>query len=44
MSEFTPEEVQQMLDNLDSFTETEVVEINKMVDELATRRKNKAAL
>ena len=43
MSEFTPEEVQQMLDNLDNFTETEVVEINKMVDELATRRKNKAA-
>ena len=43
MSEFTPEEVQQMLDNLDNFTETEVVEIEKMVDELATRRKNKAA-
>jgi predicted phage terminase large subunit-like protein len=43
MSEFTPEEVQQMLDNLDNFTETEVVEIEKMVDELANRRKNKAA-
>ena len=43
MSEFTQEEVQQMLDNLDSFTEEEVTEINKMVDELDARRKNKAA-
>ena len=43
MSDFSPEEIQQMLDNLDEFTETEVTEINKMVDELDARRKNKAA-
>ena len=43
MSEFTQEEVQQMLDNLDNFTETEVVELEKMVDELANRHKNQAA-
>jgi len=43
MSDFTQEDIQQMLDNLDEFTETEVVEIEKMVDELANRRKNKAA-
>ncbi len=43
MSDFTQEDVQQMLDNLDEFTEEEVTEINKMVDELDARRKNKAA-
>jgi predicted phage terminase large subunit-like protein len=43
MSDFTQEDIQQMLDNLDEFTETEVTEINKMVDELDARRKNKAA-
>ena len=40
MSDFTPEEVQQMLDNLDNFTEAEVTEIEKMVDELDARQKN----
>ena len=43
MSDFTPEEVQHMLDNLDNFTEAEVTEIEKMVDELDARRKNKVA-
>ena len=43
MSDFSPEEVQQMLDNLDSFSDEEVTEIEKMVDELDARRKNKVA-
>ena len=41
--EFTEEEVQQMLDNLDSFSKDEVVEINRIVDELAARKMNAAA-
>ena len=32
MSEFSQEEVQQMLDNLDNFSEEEVLQIEKMVD------------
>jgi len=43
MSEFSPEEVQHMLDNLDNFSEAEVTEIEKMVDELDSRRENKVA-
>ena len=43
MSDFTPEEVQHMLDNLDNFTEAEVTEIEKMVDELDARQKNQVA-
>ena len=43
MSDFTPEEVQKMLDNLDNFSDAEVTEIEKMVDELDARRKNKVA-
>jgi hypothetical protein len=41
--DFTEDEVQVMLDNLDSYSPDEVLEINKLVDELATRRKNKLA-
>ena len=41
--DFTEEEVQQMLDDLDIYTPEEVAEINTLVDELATRRKNQAA-
>ena len=43
MSDFSPEEVQKMLDNLDNFSDEEVTEIEKMVDELDARRKNKVA-
>ena len=41
--DFTEEEVQQMLDNLDSFSTDEVVEINRIVDELTARKINQAA-
>ena len=41
--EFTEEEVQQMLDNIDSFSADEVVEINRIVDELSTRKMNAAS-
>ena len=34
---FTEAEVQQMLDNLDSFSPEEVQEIDKLVDELGKR-------
>jgi len=40
---FTEEEIQQMLDNLDNFSTDEVVEINRLVDELAERKVNQAA-
>lgn len=43
MSDFTPEEVQHMLDNLDTFSDEEVTEIEKMVDELDARQKNQVA-
>ena len=42
-NEFTEEEIQRMLDNIDSFSTEEVVEINRIVDELANRRQNKLA-
>ena len=41
--DFTQEEVQHMLSNIDSFTDDEVLEIEKLVDELASRRQNKLA-
>ena len=40
--DFTPEEIQVMLDNLDSFTEDQVVEIDRMVSELSQRKANQA--
>ena len=41
--DFSDTEIQTMLDNLDAYTSEEVVEIEKLVDELATRRQNKLA-
>ena len=41
--DFTEEEVQHMLDNLDSFSDKEVIEINRIVDELAVRKTNQEA-
>ncbi len=43
MTDFTEAEVQTMLDNLDNYSDEEVAEIDRIVDELAERRKNKAA-
>ena len=40
---FTEDEVQQMLDNLDQYTTEEIAEIDRMVDELSTRKINQAA-
>jgi predicted phage terminase large subunit-like protein len=40
---FSEEEVEQMLNNLDAFSDDEVVEINRIVDELEVRKSNKAA-
>ena len=34
---FSEEEVQQMLDNLDSFSDEEIAEIDKLVEELGIR-------
>jgi hypothetical protein len=41
--DFTEEEIQVMLDNLDEYTPDEVLEIDKLVDELDTSKKNKLA-
>jgi predicted phage terminase large subunit-like protein len=41
--DFTEEEIEHMLENLDAFTPEEVAEIDKMVDELATRKANQSA-
>ena len=41
--DFTEEEVQQMLENLDSYSADEIAEIDKIVDELAQRRTNQLA-
>ena len=41
--DFSEDEIQVMLDNLDKYTPEEVAEIDKMVDELATRQHNQAA-
>ena len=40
VSEFTEDEVQVMLDNLDQYTPKELEEIDTLVDELATRKYN----
>ena len=42
-SDFTDGEVQHMLDNLDQFTAEEIVEIDKLIDELDSRKANQAA-
>ena len=42
-TDFSEKEIQHMLDNLDNFSSEEVVEIHRLVDELATRRQNKLA-
>ena len=41
--DFSEEDVQKMLDNLDSFSDDEVKEIDRLVDELSTRRQNQLA-
>ena len=41
--DFTEQEVQTMLENLDIYTADEVVEIDRLVDELAARKRNKDA-
>lgn len=40
---FTEAEIEHMLANLDAFSPEEVVEIDRLVDELATRKRNEAA-
>ena len=42
-TDFTDEEVQIMLNNLDNYSDDEVAEINRIVDELETRKINQAA-
>ena len=41
--DFSPEDIQHILDNLDSFSPEELVEIDSIVGELSTRETNKAA-
>ena len=41
--DFSDEEIAVMLDNLDEYTPDEVVEIEKMVDELENRKANQLA-
>ena len=41
-TDFTEEEVQTMLDNLDNYSD-EIIEINRIVDELESRKNNEAA-
>jgi predicted phage terminase large subunit-like protein len=41
--DFSEQEVQKMLDNLDAFSQEEVIEINRLVDELAVRKQNALA-
>ena len=38
---FSEDEIQQMLDNIDTFTPDEAMEIDKLVDELNNRKANK---
>jgi|TARA_R110002167_G_scaffold65182_2_gene184175 predicted phage terminase large subunit-like protein len=40
---FSEDEVQHMLDNLDSFSDEEIAEIDKLVEELGIRKRNKTA-
>jgi predicted phage terminase large subunit-like protein len=41
--DFTEEEIQQMLNNLDQYSTEEIAEIDRMVDELSTRKINQAS-
>ncbi len=41
--DFSPEDIQHILDNLDSFSPEELVEIDSIVGELSSRQTNKAA-
>jgi len=41
--DFSEAEIQQMLDNLDAFSDDEIAEIDKLAGELASRKENKAA-
>ena len=41
--DFSEEDIQQMLDNIDSFSQDEVVEIDRLVDEIAVRKQNTLA-
>ena len=41
--DFSDADIQHMLENLDSFNADELAEIDKIVDELSVRNKNKAA-
>lgn len=41
--DFSEEEIEHMLANLDAFSPEEIAEIDRMVDELATRKANQAA-
>ena len=41
--DFSPTEIQHMLDNLDSFSPEELAEIDKIVGELSTRQYNQSA-
>jgi hypothetical protein len=41
--DFTEEEIQVMLDNLDDYTQDEVFEIDKLVEELSARKRSKLA-
>jgi|TARA_R110000744_G_scaffold20030_9_gene52603 predicted phage terminase large subunit-like protein len=41
--DFTEEEIQVMLDNLEEYTSDEMIEVDKLVSELDTRKKNKLA-
>ena len=42
-ADFTDEEIQLLLANLDEYSADEILEIEKMVDELGVRRQNKLA-
>ena len=41
--DFSPEEIQYMLDNLDKFAPEELQEIDKIVEELSARKSNTAS-
>ena len=41
--DFSEDEIQRLLDNLDSFSPDEIAEIDKMAGELGNRKQNKAA-
>jgi hypothetical protein len=41
--DFSEDEIQRLLDNLDSFSPDEIAEIDKMAGELGNRKQNQAA-